>query len=256
MAPTRGCGRRIAGGTYLVTNTSPNGRPLEHFLFCPPLRVPDVGLSTQGQIVVQREGRYGPETVVFDHVGEAYYPNVTDFLEEGRRFGFSWHVTPDAASKLTPVSWMLPVHPRAFILNWRELTPRPADTCPLGKHPLEPGEVDRDAGWFSDAFPEKDDPYEHEMCSGWWWCDVHEGLVTALDAVNQLAEVRRELPSLHYRALLVGSDIPRRYERGVIARLPIHGIEIIGGGARTKESYERLSRAHSDTGVPVRVVEE
>lgn len=56
MAPERGCGRRIAGGTYLVTNTSPNGRPLEHFLFCPPLRVPDVGLSTQGQIVVQIRG--------------------------------------------------------------------------------------------------------------------------------------------------------------------------------------------------------
>lgn len=258
MAPTRGCGRRVAGGCYAVTELSPVGLPLEHFIYCHPLRVPDIGLSAQGQVLKTRDGAYGPETLMFDHIGEGYYPNVCDFLEEGRRFGFSWHITPDTASKLTAVSWAMPVHPRAFIINWRELAPRPADSCPRrrDRHVVDMDLVDRDMGWYAMLYPEATGEYEYKMCSGWWWCDVQGGEVAALNAAHELAEVRRQLPSLTYTAHLVSANTRRSYERGVIAKLPINAIEVINGGARTEENYDRLSETHAATGLPVKVVDE
>lgn len=258
MVPRRGCGTRVAGGVYAEVGLSPVGLPLERFLYCPPKRVPDVGLSAQGQVVRRREGSFGPETIMFDYIGAAHYPNVTDFLEEGRRYGFSFRITPDTASKLTLVSWALPVHTRAFILNWREIAPRPIDSCPFtpSQHGVGDEMTDVEMDWFASLYPESDLGYEHTMCSGYWWCDVWDADVVALDARHKLAEVRRSMPSFTYAANLLNANVGRRYEWGIIARLPINKIAVIAGGAQTEENYERVAEAQKQAGLPVEVVNE
>src|SRR5882762_4296704 len=41
IAEPRGCGEREEGGVYAECGPSPSGSPLEHFLFDPPLPLPD-----------------------------------------------------------------------------------------------------------------------------------------------------------------------------------------------------------------------
>ncbi len=41
IADERGCGDREPGGVYAESGLSRYGRPIEHFLFDPPLPVPD-----------------------------------------------------------------------------------------------------------------------------------------------------------------------------------------------------------------------
>lgn len=125
----RGCGTREGGGVYVEVGLSPWGRPVEHFLVDPPVRVDakGLGLSSIGvKLVFVPDGDCtackGEGTVlegaepgvydilpeihrvicpacdgkgylgtwhIFDIVGQKHYPNVADFVEETRRFGVS-----------------------------------------------------------------------------------------------------------------------------------------------------------------------
>lgn len=121
----RECGFRKEGGVYAEVPMSANGKPLEHFIVCPPIpidrdeyRLHPKGLGVSlievpedcltcggsGQVTITDEtgifpletscvpcgglGKVGV-THVFDIVGENNYPNVADFLEEARRLGVS-----------------------------------------------------------------------------------------------------------------------------------------------------------------------
>lgn len=250
----RGCGERVPGGVYAVTRPQPDGFPLEHFLLCHPMRVPDIGLSSQGQVLKEIELRGGGvATLMFDWIGEKYYPNICDYLEEGRRLGFSWHIAPQVARALTALSWAMPVHPRAIILNWQEYGGRRIDTCPRGKarHSVPVGEADFDQLWYSQLYGSGVEP-QPLMCSGYWWMDVRGGEEVYDEQETHLRPVRRSTPGVCYHAFAPPAD--GKYEAGVIARLPISGIEVIAGGDQTQKRFEELMGAGPQ--LPVSVTEE
>jgi hypothetical protein len=112
----RGCGERTEGGTYACVPTGVNGQPIEHFILCQPLRIDadEYGLTALGTKLVDVPetcpdcGGTGVDifdpaqdclgckgetmiltTHVFDIIGRAHYPNIADFIEEGRRLGIS-----------------------------------------------------------------------------------------------------------------------------------------------------------------------
>ena len=114
----RGCGTRTAGGCYLECGTGYGGRPLEFFLSDPP-----IPMTCDAKVGVELIERGGVVHVV-DWVGEQHYPNAADFLEEGRRYGFSRRIprTLDL-SRLSAASRILVVHARGLVVNHQALRP-------------------------------------------------------------------------------------------------------------------------------------
>jgi hypothetical protein len=72
IAEPRGCGDREEGGVYAECGPSPYGSPLEHFLFDPPLPLPD------GLDLVNKPGhaRFGEGIVLRSEIVEG-----TTFVE-------------------------------------------------------------------------------------------------------------------------------------------------------------------------------
>ena len=53
----RGCGRRQKGGCYAECGLGPGGRPIEAFLFDPPILVPDgFNVPNRGVLLTERSG--------------------------------------------------------------------------------------------------------------------------------------------------------------------------------------------------------
>jgi len=131
----RGCGEREEGGVYAECGFSPYGSPLEHFLFDPPLPLPDgIDLINKPQLwqradPVSGEPVLDPETdaPVYDlliWIGAEHYPEAADYIEETRRLGASRRLNPQMdLSKLTCRSRMVLAHPKAIIASWRDLMP-------------------------------------------------------------------------------------------------------------------------------------
>lgn len=140
----RECGSRVEGGTYAVVPTSPNGTPVDNFLLCKPrpvnkeeynlsnvgVRLIDIeqdcylcgGKPTKGAETCQTCYGTGKETVthIFDIVGQEYYPNVADFVEEARRLGISRRLeleTKAEYARLSTRSRLFLLHHRAGIKN-------------------------------------------------------------------------------------------------------------------------------------------
>lgn len=146
----RGCGSRVEGGIYACVPTSPNGRPVEHFLCCPPIRIDadEYGLSNIGVKLIDLPetclycGGGGkviahinpvpqdcpdckglglvPVSHVFDIIGGEHYPNVADFIEEARRLGISRRLELGDAkeyARLSSRSRLFLLHARAIIEN-------------------------------------------------------------------------------------------------------------------------------------------
>lgn len=97
MIHKRGCGYRVPGGIYLITDVnSTRGVPIDNFLFDPPW----VPFDKDG--VRHYPGALGVEIVqaanginyVWDWIGQESYPYFPDFWEETRRFGLSRKVSP------------------------------------------------------------------------------------------------------------------------------------------------------------------
>lgn len=114
----RGCGTRTAGGCYLECGTGYGGRPLEFFLSDPP--IPMTCDTKVGVELIERGG----VVHVMDWIGEQHYPHAADFLEEGRRLGFSRRIprTLDL-SRLTAESRILVVHAHGLVVNHQALRP-------------------------------------------------------------------------------------------------------------------------------------
>lgn len=122
----RGCGERSAGGVYVESGLGPGGRPLEDFLFDPPLPVPE-GLDLVNKPQIWDDPVTGvPHLWVW--VGAEYYPYLPDYLEETRRFGASRKLNPNLdLSRLVPASRLMLAHP--FALNAAWLDQRPPYRC-------------------------------------------------------------------------------------------------------------------------------
>jgi hypothetical protein len=129
----RGCGEREPGGVYAESGLSPKGRPLEEFLFDPPLPIPE-GLDlinkpqlwqrmlASGELALDEE-----ELPIFDlliWVGEEHYKYCPDYLEETRRWGSSRRLNPNLdLSLLSRSSRMILAHPHVLNMRWQEQRP-------------------------------------------------------------------------------------------------------------------------------------
>jgi hypothetical protein len=133
----RGCGEREPGGVYAESGLSPRGRPLEEFLFDPPLPIPDgLDLVNKPQLW-QRTLPSGEPALdendlpIFDlliWVGAEHYEYCPDYLEETRRYGASRRLNPNLdLSLLSRSSRMVLAHPHVFNTRWQEQ--RPPRTC-------------------------------------------------------------------------------------------------------------------------------
>lgn len=115
---TRGCGTRVGGGLYLECGTGHGGRPLEAFLSDPP--IPMTCDTKVGVELIERGG----VVHALDWVGEQHYPFPSDFLEEGRHYGFSRRIPRILnLSRLSADSRLLVVHARGLVVNHEALRP-------------------------------------------------------------------------------------------------------------------------------------
>jgi hypothetical protein len=137
LAGKRGCGTRVAGGCYVECGTSENGVPIEFWLEDPPLDWAQIGKfewfeSHRAPIVVEHNG--ANHLVIW--IGEEFYPNVFDFIEETRVLGASRRIPSGFDfSQITAGSRMILVHPRAQMDGTaiKELE------CPCPRHALRAG---------------------------------------------------------------------------------------------------------------------
>jgi len=133
----RGCGDREPGGVYAESGLSPRGRPLEEFLFDPPLPIPEgLDLVNKPQLWMRTLASGEPaldeeEQPIFDlliWVGEEHYLYCSDYLEETRRWGASRRLNPNLdLSLLSRSSRMILAHPHVLNTLWQEQ--QPPRTC-------------------------------------------------------------------------------------------------------------------------------
>lgn len=254
----RGCGAsRTAGAVYAETHVGGSGRPFLDFMYCPPRIVaPEIGLSPQGQVVWEdADGRQ----LMYDWVGEKFYPNVTDYVLEGGRFGLSWRISPQSAKKLRAGAFGVPVHPRGFVLNWKEMHGRWTDCCPKSRsnpqrHSVPEG-ADYEQLWYDELYPKIKEPYAHQMCSGYHWQNVTDGITMQEDDEfthgRYITPVERVMPGFTYNAYRTTAFKPQ-YEPAAIGAWPIHCLAVIDGGEKTKQNLDFLQ----DAGLPVRLAQE
>lgn len=207
--PVRGCGTRVRGGIYAETHLSEdgNGLPIEAFLLDPPLRLDfaKLGVTAIGTKMIERAGVFH----LIDLVGSMHYPNVSDYIEEVRRFGVSRRISSSTDfSKLTAESRLLMGHSRAFITNFSEYaadwrytrTPKPGHPeprCPKG-------------------IVSHDQDLAPVFCAGAYWQDVEGGK----SIVGR--KVLRTMPSFSYEATSKPFDVTPAYECAIFASFPIH----------------------------------
>ncbi len=133
----RGCGEREPGGVYAESGLSPRGRPLEEFLFDPPLPIPE-GLDlinkpqlwqrtfASGEPALDEKGQPIFDLLIW--VGEEHYKYCPDYLEETRRYGASRRLNPNLdLSLLSRSSRMILAHPHVLNTRWQEQ--RPPQSC-------------------------------------------------------------------------------------------------------------------------------
>jgi len=127
----RGCGERSKGGFYACSGFSPYGRPIEHFLFCPPhyysgkfSRAPklaDVGDGSNNGIITW--------------IGAEYYPYPSDFIEEAKLLGVSRRIPATwPVDKLTLPAWLVCMHSKARLMNALSMGMTTPAYCPIGVH--------------------------------------------------------------------------------------------------------------------------
>ncbi len=222
----RGCGSRKKGGVYWETNLSKGGLPVEYFLVDPVIEVqPEWGMSDRGMTFIEINKVWH----LLDHVGEIFYPNVADFIEETRRMGASRRMPKSLDfSKLTPDSRLLLTHRRAGIVNCKQY---PEWDCP--KEILEHA---------------KDKLPWGTTCLGVCWRDITDG-----EAIEKSDQVRRVMPSFTYDAFPRPKEITPVYFEGVFMALPPSRIVVVkDDDDRHLGTLEWASRAH----LPVEEVEE
>jgi hypothetical protein len=121
----RGCGdSRQAGGIYACCGLSPVGSPIENFLVDSPIPIDknDYGLSSKGTTWLEKDGVWH----LLDIVGENYYPNVADFVEEARRMGISRRLSGKLEfERLTKDSRIILLHRRVWHYGSRRQAPGP-----------------------------------------------------------------------------------------------------------------------------------
>lgn len=205
----RGCGTRVRGGIYFECGFAPPGagRPLEDFIFCPPVDLPP-GLSVPARGVALMTDGDGV-THIIDRIGLSHYPNVLDFLEEVRRFGVSRRLPANLDfSRLTPESRLIIVHDRGRILNYSDYGPAPS--CPRAPRAEPRDEARRPHSGF---------------CAGYWRHDIEDGKPLTDDPTT----VRRQMPSFAYAGHPRPAGVVPQYQPAAIASFPCSRLVTVAG---------------------------
>ena len=117
MTQPRGCGKIIAGGTYISVPSGFSGTPIWTFLIDPTVPIPeDFGLSDIGMLLKSRGqvNNNGQEIFdLYDHIGSSGYPNVSDWILEVQQLGLHQKVNPNLLCHLVPESYYFAVHSKA-----------------------------------------------------------------------------------------------------------------------------------------------
>ncbi len=127
----RGCGDRARGGIYACSGFSPDGRPIEHFLFCPPHyygekfhrapKLADVGAGVNNGMITW--------------IGAEYYQFPSDFIEEAKLQGVSRRIPATwPIDKLTLPAWLVCVHAKARLMNALSMGMTTPAYCPKVIH--------------------------------------------------------------------------------------------------------------------------
>ena len=220
---SRGCGTRTSGGVYLECGTGYGGRPLEFFLADPPIPLTcDTKLGVQ---LIERDG----VVHVLDWIGEQHYPNCADFLEEGRRLGFSRRISKTLdLSRLSAESRILIVHAKGLVVNYQALRPfmpEPFHTAcsAQGKHPRA---YEHHCGYLErTGRPDhyRPEAYTHACTRNLW----------ALPPASRVDDgapphYLREFASVSYEVFPLAPDAPvPETTSALVASLPITNISIV-----------------------------
>lgn len=235
----RGCGERTKGGIYLECPVGDVGMPVEHFLVDTPFVIdPDeYGLSPVGVKLVEKNGI----THVFDIVGQEYYPNVADFVEEIRRMGLSRKVSPTLDFKrLTAQSKIILLHARAFDHNFSKFpSPPPCPKLKCGCSACQ-----ETAKSHSVAKGKR----LSCMCAGLWWNDIEGGDPKAGGGVI------RQMPAFSFQGAERPKNIKPKYELAMFMRLPINNIAVIKDPDHGR--HEQAEAKAAEAGVPVMLKDE
>jgi hypothetical protein len=137
LAGKRGCGTRVAGGCYVESGTAENGVPIEYLIVDEPQGESSTGTAEwfkphRTPLVVT----HGDVNHLVVWVGEEFYPNPFDFIEETRVLGASRRLPSTFDfSVIGPHSRMIFVHPRALT----DAKPIEMLECPCPRHALRGG---------------------------------------------------------------------------------------------------------------------
>lgn len=233
---TRGCGKRKTGGVYLesgLAGSSMNGKPLEWFLVDPPVPF-EVDRKIGVELVVGPDGK----THVVDWVGQQHYPWPTDFLEEGRRFGFSRRVTRGLDfSRLEVGSRMLFVHARGVLLNLPELMPYLRESVhTLGSKHC--GLAQRNEVKDSQRHVQ---PFTTEMCSRYWWAFPPS---THVEDGQHGVRFLRQFNELRYEVYPLAPEAPEpRWAPALIASVPVTNVGVVrAADGSHRPTFEEVRR--------------
>lgn len=237
--PIRGCGIRVPGGVYATTPATPEGkRQVEDFLLDPPryevpvpgepepMPVADAfGLSPIGvQLWKDTQGT----THLLDWVGEKYYPNVADFVEECRHLGVSRRVpiTLDY-SVLGQESRLLLFHNRGHIRNAFD-------------YYVEETDLEKSVATCPRKRPEHARDRTLTMCVRLYWQDIEGGELVSEGSRG----VKRSLPSFDYDGFKIPELVEPQYAVALFAAFPIVQLEVIrSDDGRHEDGLEAASKS-------------
>jgi hypothetical protein len=217
--------------------------PLEHFLICPPRRVniESLNLSTRGARLMLRSDFDVWD--IWDYVGKQHYPYVPDFVEEGRRYGFSRRLSKTLDfSRLTRDSRQIIIHPRGYIDCGYEYLlshndQRLADLSTLTPWPsVCPQNFDE-----HNSRDPIDGPHP-EMCHSMYYEAIKPDPDTETTTEQPLFyRTRRRSSYIHYDHFVTPEGAEFDWHTAIVMWLPISNIEVIEADDGSHEkTYQRV----------------
>ena len=178
--------REIPGGEIYVESGSLTGeKPIEYFIIDPPV---EVGFSDQKVYGIKPRHNHEKhkiactDSIVRESTGDnpmnfvnhmvswvwqREYNNVSDLIENVRRFGITRRVGLENLQKMSRESLLVLVHSKGYIENWRKygnmLRPCPKTVNDCGTIP------ESHILWGAGSNPPS------TMCAGYWWGDIEGG---------------------------------------------------------------------------------
>lgn len=207
-------------------------------MLCPPVPFDPgaLGVSAIGQHLVTTGIGGAVARHVIDIIGAGDYPNVADFLEEGRRYGFSRKFSPlFPYAELEPGSRLLIAHPRGWPKAFRQYHTPPDGSA---------------FGGCRKALPDR--PHDLAPCCGCWYDDVRcapEDQGPELPSSDGRA-ITRTMPAFTYVARRPPEGVETTYTHAIVAVLPITRFVVVRDPEEGthNERVEHLAKAgiHAD----------